>query len=338
MPGRSIDAASLAVRRRRRGAAVAVDQVRARRRDAWRCSRCGALRDRRADAAAVGAALAVAAGVYVVAHSVIYGGWTAYATGDYFARPVEFTVVGTTPNYLGRSRRLVGLLVDDGFGIGGVDDRLAGAAARARRRCSDADLATGQILVLPLAAGWLTATFVASTMHGWWWPGRQLVVVLPLAVIVIAIAAERSRAACAAYRRRRRGRSARHVAVDDDRGDHPSACARRRLRPRRRIRGCACGVSCLPDGQHPTAPTTLLTVVWIAVVLALFVVGLAPGRRCRALSAHAGRSKVPLTLSIINVRSRVARHSYHVERSRREQKKILGSVIAVGFAMSACSQ
>ena len=29
-------------------------------------------------------------------------------------------------------------------------------------------------------------------MHGWWWPGRQLVVVLPLAVIVIAVAADRS--------------------------------------------------------------------------------------------------------------------------------------------------
>ena len=30
------------------------------------------------------------------------------------------------------------------------------------------------------------ATFVALTMQGWWFPGRQLVVVLPLAAIAIA--------------------------------------------------------------------------------------------------------------------------------------------------------
>jgi hypothetical protein len=28
-------------------------------------------------------------------------------------------------------------------------------------------------------------------MHGWWWPGRQVVVVAPLAVIVVAMAVDR---------------------------------------------------------------------------------------------------------------------------------------------------
>jgi hypothetical protein len=42
------------------------------------------------------------------------------------------------------------------------------------------------LLVALLAAGWANATFLALTMHGWWWPGRQTVVVLPLAVIAIA--------------------------------------------------------------------------------------------------------------------------------------------------------
>ena len=42
------------------------------------------------------------------------------------------------------------------------------------------------MLLLPLAAGWATATWVALTMHGWWWPGRQVVVVLPLAVLAVA--------------------------------------------------------------------------------------------------------------------------------------------------------
>ena len=39
---------------------------------------------------------------------------------------------------------------------------------------------------MALSAGWATATFVALTMHGFWWPGRQTVVVLPLAVLAAA--------------------------------------------------------------------------------------------------------------------------------------------------------
>ena len=89
----------------------------------------------------------------------------------------EFTVVGNRPNYLGRSRRLVGLLVDDGFGIASwMIGWLAlpfalGAVLRPPRVQEIA------VLVIPLVTGWLVATFVALTMHGWWWPGRQLVVV-----------------------------------------------------------------------------------------------------------------------------------------------------------------
>ena len=41
------------------------------------------------------------------------------------------------------------------------------------------------LFAAPLAAGWATATWVALTMHGFWWPGRQLVVVLPLALLVV---------------------------------------------------------------------------------------------------------------------------------------------------------
>ena len=49
-------------------------------------------------------------------------------------------------------------------------------AALARRRP-----ARWAALAGPLAAGWLVATFVALTMQGWWFGGRQVVVVLPLA-------------------------------------------------------------------------------------------------------------------------------------------------------------
>jgi hypothetical protein len=40
--------------------------------------------------------------------------------------------------------------------------------------------------VVPLAAGWLNATFLALTMHGWWFAGRQVVVVLPCLVLAVA--------------------------------------------------------------------------------------------------------------------------------------------------------
>jgi hypothetical protein len=54
-------------------------------------------------------------------------------------------------------------------------------AALARRRPPGTD-----VVLAPLAAGWAVATWVALTMHGWWWPGRQVVVVLPLAVLAVA--------------------------------------------------------------------------------------------------------------------------------------------------------
>jgi hypothetical protein len=54
-------------------------------------------------------------------------------------------------------------------------------AALARRRPAGWAALAG-----PLAAGWLVATFVALTMHGWWFGGRQVVVVLPLAALAVA--------------------------------------------------------------------------------------------------------------------------------------------------------
>lgn len=143
----------------------------------WRCSQ------RRA-AVGMAAALAVAGVVYLVTHRLLYGGWTVYAAGDHFVGG-ELTVVGTEPNYLGRSRRLVGLLLDRGFGLAawmpGYLLVVPALAALARRRPPG-----WALVVVPLAAGWATATWVALTMHGWWWPGRQTVVVVPCLVLVVA--------------------------------------------------------------------------------------------------------------------------------------------------------
>ena len=144
------------------------------------CARAGQARR----ALALAGSLALAGVAFLVLHRWWYGGWTPYAAGDHFVGG-ELSVVGTEPDYLGRSRRLLGLLVDRGFGLAAWQPAwllaVPAVAALARRRPPG-----WGALALPLAAGWLVATFVALTMHGWWFAGRQVVVVLPLAALAVA--------------------------------------------------------------------------------------------------------------------------------------------------------
>ena len=136
--------------------------------------------------------LLAASGVaYLGVHQWLYGGFTAYAAGDHFVGG-EFTAIGTQTDLWGRSTRLVGLLIDQGFGLGAWQPAYLALA-----------LAAGWWLVRPrsertpllivAAAGWLVATFVALTMHGWWFPGRQVVVILPMLILLISIWADVSR-------------------------------------------------------------------------------------------------------------------------------------------------
>jgi len=131
-----------------------------------------------------GAALVAMGLVYLGVHQLVWGGWTAYASGDHFVDTGELSVVGTGPDYLGRSVRLVGLLVDRDFGLAAWQPGwllllpALGALAVRPPRWSAA-------LAVPFSLGVLVATYVALTMHGFWWPGRQLVVVLPLALLLI---------------------------------------------------------------------------------------------------------------------------------------------------------
>ncbi len=151
--------------------------------------------------AAVGATAALAGAIYLLAHQELYGGWTVYATGDHFVESGQFSVVGTDVDLLGRSRRLTGLLVDRTFGLGpwaplwflvplGVGRAIAGATSARpeanRPRPSRTQLVMTRMTLALLTTTWLTASFVALTMHGWWVPGRQLVVGLPLGVLLIA--------------------------------------------------------------------------------------------------------------------------------------------------------
>lgn len=139
---------------------------------------------RRRDVLGSAAVLAVLGAGYLAVHQAVWGGWTVYASGDHFQRSGEFGAVGFHPHYLGRAERLVSLLVDRGYGIVAWQPAWvllvpALAALLARRPRGWPALAA------PLATGWLVATFVAVTMSGYWWPGRQLVVVLPLALLAL---------------------------------------------------------------------------------------------------------------------------------------------------------
>jgi hypothetical protein len=133
---------------------------------------------------ALAAGLLAAGVAFLLLHRWWYGGWTPYAAGDHFVGG-ELSAVGTDPDYLGRSRRLLGLVTDRAFGLAAWQPAwllaVPALATLARRRppCWAA-------VTAPLAAGWLVATFVALTMHGWWFPGRQVVVVLPLAALAVA--------------------------------------------------------------------------------------------------------------------------------------------------------
>ncbi|HEX2498043.1 MAG TPA: hypothetical protein VHO00_04535 [Actinomycetes bacterium] len=147
---------------------------------------------------------------YLAVHRAVWGGWTVYASGDHFRESGEFGVIGFHPSYVGRALRLVGLLADRGYGLvpwqpgwlllGPALGAAVGLAwlARPGRTTEPPDHADAvdrtaaaasgwhtAVLAWPLLAGWLVATFVAVTMSGFWWPGRQLVVVLPLALLVI---------------------------------------------------------------------------------------------------------------------------------------------------------
>jgi hypothetical protein len=140
---------------------------------------------RRIAAAYLCGGLAVAGVAYLIAHLEWYGGITVYATGDHFSSTGELGVVGTEIDPIGRSRRLIGLLVDNRFGLAVWQPAfllvLPAVGALTRVRPRDWSLLVGVALV-----GWLGATFVALTMQGWWWPGRQTVVVLPAVVLAIA--------------------------------------------------------------------------------------------------------------------------------------------------------
>jgi len=121
--------------------------------------------------------------LFAVVHLELYGGLTPYAAGTHFGEG-ELSVAGDV-DLVARVPRLTGLLIDRAFGL---------AAWQPLFLLLPAGVAVWVVVhrgpgrwLLPatVAAGWGTASFVALTMHGWWWPGRQTVIVLPVGVLAI---------------------------------------------------------------------------------------------------------------------------------------------------------
>ena len=129
--------------------------------------------------------------LYIVIHQRVYGSWTVYATGDHFVNS-EWAVVGNSPNYGGRTRRLIGLIVDNRFGIAAWTPIYLLIPMTLTRMIRKRD-EHWQLVTSLCLTGWAVATWVALTMHGWWWSGRQIVAVLPLFVVLLAKAVGRNR-------------------------------------------------------------------------------------------------------------------------------------------------
>ena len=147
------------------------------------------VREQRRAAVWLAASLALSGVVYLVAHRLLWGGWTVYATGDHFVQTGEFSVIGVEPDYVGRSLRLVALLSDQAYGLVAWQPAwllavpAVGALVALRGRATPGFVRAAALA--PLLAGWTVATWWALTMHGFWWPGRQVVAVLPIAALVV---------------------------------------------------------------------------------------------------------------------------------------------------------
>jgi hypothetical protein len=226
-----------------------------------------------------GGVLAAGGAAYALVHVAVWGGLSVYASGDQFEQSGQLGVMGSDPNFLFRSWRLIDLLVDRTFGLVPWQPAwllLIPALGALAARGLGVPLGRAA-LALPLAAGWLVATYPALTMHGYWWPGRQVVVVLPLAVLIILCWLART------------GRLIRAIAaVLGAAGVFTYGCLL--------VDGYTGEVSWVNGFQQADAPvfhmldrvlahygTTTSNVVWLVLTIALLLAGFLSARRARSV-------------------------------------------------------
>ena len=145
--------------------------------------------------------VAVSIAVYLSVNDNLYGGPTPHSAelGGATGTGAEFPL-----GYLERSYRLAALLIDREVGLlrwaPVVALALVGAWLLLRERRGRLARAIPELrreeqatTICALAAGtqFLTAAFLAPTMFGFWFPGRNLVAVLPLCVPLVALGLRR---------------------------------------------------------------------------------------------------------------------------------------------------
>jgi hypothetical protein len=234
--------------------------------------------------ATISATLLGAGTAFAAIHLWWYGGLTAYAAGSHFASG-ELTVMGNDPDYAGRTGRLLGLLVDRDFGLAAWQPVALLAVPALVWWCMRRSVTQWWVLAAMVGAGWLTATFLALTMHGWWWPGRQTVIVLPLVVVAVGAmvdrwspVARRVTAAVAvagvwfyAWTVVEVVAGAHTLIVDFDRTVEPVGWVWRRL---------------LPDLRADTPADAVLFALWLAATVAVVIGTLRLHRVPRRVAVH----------------------------------------------------
>ena len=147
------------------------------------------LRSGRSGRSALLAAGILSAALFIWFHVRVFGGLTPYGVNVVYANWDTIRILEGHVGFEERFYRLWGLFIDRRFGIARWAPLLLAVAP------GSALLAWGTAahrLVLGLVlTQLLIATFVATTMMGWWFPGRTMLTVLPLSVVPLAMLAGR---------------------------------------------------------------------------------------------------------------------------------------------------
>ena len=123
--------------------------------------------------------------IFVVFHVETFGGLTPYTIGAVYAGDDTLTIIDKHFSFDGRVYRLLGLFVDQRFGIARwapvlllVPVGVSVSLFRSSETRWIAGLICAQICI---------ASFVAVTMMGWWFPGRTLMTTAPLMSVLLAL-------------------------------------------------------------------------------------------------------------------------------------------------------
>jgi hypothetical protein len=121
---------------------------------------------------------AVSAIFFTWFHLRTYGTLTPYSVGLVYAGDHVFSVLAQHFGFADRAYRLIGLFIDQRFGIGRWAPVLLIAFPTVGLLWRGGSVS--RLVLALIAAQLLIATFLAVTMMGWWFPGRTMITVLPL--------------------------------------------------------------------------------------------------------------------------------------------------------------